>query len=395
MEHEQLALGLQVHGHVLNEAELTDLIESTADLAEPATAEILGDVTELVEKAVTSDGSIQIKIASPGWGSSGYYTKELLERDGPKAFGVGTQMFWDHPTAAEERDRPEGSLRSLAAMVTSTPTFLEEGPNGPGLYGTAKVFSGFKEAVDELGPHIGLSMRAAGKVREGFEAEGRKGRLVEQIVHGKSVDFVTQAGRGGEVVSLFESYREGGTNVSDTQVTPDQKTPEQVAAEQAAKETEEAAAAKAKADAEAAAAVTTTPTTDAPAAEAKRDTEVARLQERLARKDAKDVVQSLIESKGNVPAATAARLIESLPLQATVDADGEFEATKFRAIAEAALTAELTYIAEASGAGRVRGMGGTNNDPKATEQFKESKDGVKAALVKLGMSDKEAEAALR
>ena len=60
-----------------------------------------------------------VKIISPGRGSSGYYTKELLERDGPQIFKRGTLMYINHATAAEEAARPEGDYSKLAAVTTA------------------------------------------------------------------------------------------------------------------------------------------------------------------------------------------------------------------------------------------------------------------------------------
>ena len=39
---------------------------------------------------------VPIKIIQPGWGSSGYYPKDVLERDGPNVFTKGTKMYINH-----------------------------------------------------------------------------------------------------------------------------------------------------------------------------------------------------------------------------------------------------------------------------------------------------------
>ena len=62
---------------------------------------------KLVEK-VDSNGVMPIKIISPGWGSSGYYTKEALT-NGASAYKEGLKMYIDHPTETEEAERPERS----------------------------------------------------------------------------------------------------------------------------------------------------------------------------------------------------------------------------------------------------------------------------------------------
>ena len=40
------------------------------------------------------------------WGSSGYYPREVLERDGPNVWPENTQIYLDHPTEREDWERP-------------------------------------------------------------------------------------------------------------------------------------------------------------------------------------------------------------------------------------------------------------------------------------------------
>lgn len=168
-----------------------------------------GEVVVLKEKAVRPDGTIQIRVVKPGWGTSGYYPAEVLERDGPIIYRAGTQMFWNHATATEEAERPEGNLRDLAAVLVSDSRWNEQGPVGPGLYANALVFEGYRKTVDEIGPYIGTSIRGFGRATTG-EAEGRKGRIINALTAAHSVDFVTKAGAGGEIVQLFEAARNPG-----------------------------------------------------------------------------------------------------------------------------------------------------------------------------------------
>lgn len=151
--------------------------------------------------------SIPIKIIGPGWGSMAYYGKEMLKRDGPKVYTKGTHMYWNHSTEAEEAQRPEGDLNNLAAVLTEDASWKDAGPKGPGLYSKAKVFSDYATQVAEKGGHIGISINAAIKGKEGT-VEGRTGRIAEQLVHAFSADFVTKAGAGGApVVPVHESAR--------------------------------------------------------------------------------------------------------------------------------------------------------------------------------------------
>jgi len=169
----------------------------------------LGDVVELVE--ADKAGTVDLKIISPGWGSSGYYSPDVLKEDGPRAFPKGTHMYFDHPTATEARERPERSLRDLAAVTETDPVYQENGPAGPGLYAKARVQPQFTGAIKALAEHIGVSIRAAGQFKEG-EVDGRRGRVVTKIAESptNSVDFVTKAGRGGQVLAIMESLRQNG-----------------------------------------------------------------------------------------------------------------------------------------------------------------------------------------
>ena len=143
-----------------------------------------------------------VTIISKGWGSSGYYSRDLLERDGPRIFGPGTQMYLNHPSRTEEVDRPERDVRDLAATLATTPRM-----QGNDLVAEADILPHQRELIDSIAPHIGLSIRAAGETELG-EAEGREGPIVKSLDEGISVDFVTKAGRGGSVGALIESARE-------------------------------------------------------------------------------------------------------------------------------------------------------------------------------------------
>lgn len=169
-------------------------------------ADFDSELVPLTEKAVRKDNTIDLKLIAPGWGSSGYYSADVLREDGPAAWPAGTHMYLDHPTESEAKERPERSVRDLAAVTVSTPEFREDGLHGPGLYAKASVLPQYAPIIDALAPHIGVSIRAHGSFNEG-EVEGRKGRVITRIAKGESVDFVTKPGAGGRVLALMESLR--------------------------------------------------------------------------------------------------------------------------------------------------------------------------------------------
>lgn len=179
--------------------------------------EILADIVPLVETGFDEDGSIPLRIIQPGWGSSGFYPEETLQASA-QVFRAGTKMYWDHATDEEEEQRPERSLRDLAGVLVTDAAWVDHPLHGPGLYGKAKVFSEFRKSVEDLAPHIGVSICATGMASHG-EAEGREGPIIEQITAAKSVDFVTTPGAGGQVVSLFEAARDASPNNAQGGVT--------------------------------------------------------------------------------------------------------------------------------------------------------------------------------
>lgn len=116
---------------------------------------------------IRRDGTIALRIIQPGWGSSGYYPAEVLERDGPRVFKKGLKIYADHPTPTEEAERPERSVHDLAAELVSDAQWRTDKPGGPGLFADAKVFQSYYSLVEDLAPHIGVSIRASGKAARG------------------------------------------------------------------------------------------------------------------------------------------------------------------------------------------------------------------------------------
>lgn len=137
------------------------------------------------------------------WGSSGFYGREVLARDGGAAFPAGTAMFIDHPSVTETYERPERSIRDLAARTVTDATL-----GADGLYAEVEVYPHAEHIIDSLMETVGLSIRADGTVEHGTAA-GRSGPIVASISPGKlnSIDFVTKAGAGGKLMALIEADR--------------------------------------------------------------------------------------------------------------------------------------------------------------------------------------------
>lgn len=180
-------------------------------------------MTEAEFSAVKESGisTFPVKVIKAGWGSSAYYSKEVLKRDGPGVFSKGTHMYWNHATPTEEAERPEGDLSNLAAVLTEDAHWDENGPKGPGLYSKAKVFSDYATQVAEKGAHIGVSINAAIRFHEGT-ADGRTGRIADQFVKAYSVDFVTKAGAGGAPIVPARESAGASPNNQELTMTPEE-----------------------------------------------------------------------------------------------------------------------------------------------------------------------------
>jgi hypothetical protein len=193
---------------VVAEANVTVTPNGVTAVRESVTMDLLEDVKESARLP-----KVRVKLIQSGWGSKAYYPKEILKRDGPTAFPKELHMYWNHQTDSEESERPENDVNNLAAVLTENAAWDDNGPKGPGLYSYAKVFSDYASQVAEKGPHIGVSINAGIRGHVG-EAEGRQGLIADEFVVGYSTDFVTKAGAGGAVITpVIESA--GGTPANE------------------------------------------------------------------------------------------------------------------------------------------------------------------------------------
>ena len=314
---------------------------------EVSEADITGDLVPLMESEI-SEASANLRIIKPGWGSSGFYGPAVLKRDGPAVFTKGTKMYWNHQTKAEEAARPEGNLDHFAGELLEDARYDEKGTHGPGLYAKAKVFDRFKEVVKELAPHIGVSIRASGKISEG-EADGKKGPIIERIAAAKSIDYVTVPGAGGQILELFEAAGRGPVASIPPKENNDMD----------------------KVQIEALITESLKPLKE----------ENARLRETLALNGARQFIERKLAGV-TLPVATKQRLAESLVMKATVK-DGALDEAALTTVIESDVKAEATYLESVGiGTGRVFGMGGstTVTEPKQEELDK----ALATTLAKLG-----------
>jgi hypothetical protein len=383
-----------------------EVIEQTSYIPAGTAAEAASledDFVPLVE-AFGDDGTFLAEIISPGWGTSGYYSADVLKRDAG-IYKEGMPMFWDHPKKA---DNPERSLRDMAGKLVEDAKWLDNGPKGPGVYARAQAYTPYRAAIKEMREDIGLSHRAAGSRKLG-QAEGKRGPIVEKMTAAQSVDFVTAPGRGGAVVELFESARQKahetyeetrGDQAHDInwgEITLDEvkrsrpdlvealrseikqavygqkKTVEEVKRmnDEELKELQEA---KDKLE----------------EANAGLTDEIARLREELILKEAREVVVREV-SATDLLDITKERLVESL-VKKPIVTEGELDMEKYTQFINEAIKKEKDYVATITGIGdgSVRGMG-SGGEAGSSEAGKAK---LKESFIRLyksqGHSDEEA-----
>ncbi len=327
-------------------------------------------VTPLLEAAIREDGTMPIKIISPGWGSTGYYSREVLEQAASK-FPAGTQMFLNHATRAERAARPEGDITKLAATLTEDAHFLDHAPagykakdDGAGLYAEARVVETHRQLLEDLAPHIGLSINGSATNIKYGEAEGRRGPIIEGIAKADSVDFVTRPGRGGEVLQIMESYRETEFPTIETEV----------------KDMNEDEARKLKESNE------------------ELESENKRLTEALILREAGDVISEVLAAKeyDQVSDLTKKRISEALSKNPPVK-DEKLDRDTFENQIKETVKAEIDYLAQITGAGKVTGSGGSSS--QGSHEVQESADVLHKRRVerfkRQGLSEAAAEAAAK
>lgn len=326
--------------------------EQEKESAPMVEAAIDGDVVPLVEQALRGDGTVLLKLIQPGWGSSGFYPREVLERDGPQVFKKGTKQYWNHPTAAEEAMRPEGDLNALAAELVSDARY-EWGPAGEGLYADAKVFGPYQTAINELSPHIGVSIRAAGKATQG-KAEGREGPIIQAITSAQSADFVTVAGAGGEIIRMFEAARHTSNAPSMPAIQEESMSEDQQKELQELKE-----------------------------AVRRSEQDNARLREQMVARDARDQVREALAAT-TLPQVAQTRLLVRLSANPPLK-EGSLDSAQLSERINGAVAEERQYLEAVAGygSGRIEGMGSFQQ--QADPQREQTTKNLAESLERLGL----------
>lgn len=156
-------------------------------------------------KLLSESGSAPVKsgnnwravLITPGKGSSGVYTEEMLREYGPQAFTKGTHSYVDHPRSEEDIRSPKNLIGVLAEDAR-----YEE---GIGLVAELSIMPHWKEFVEAVAPHTGLSIYAMGEGNYNDDGEVVVESLVPHTQN--SVDLVSYPGRPGSKLAdkLYEA----------------------------------------------------------------------------------------------------------------------------------------------------------------------------------------------
>lgn len=303
-------------------------------------------------------------IIKPGQGASCFYPAEVLKRDGPKVFKAGLQMFYNHATAMEEAERPEGDVNKLAAVLTKDAYWDEKGPVGAALYSRMKVFADFAGQVQERAPHIGLSIKAYG------EAKPVNGKLtLQNFTAAESVDFVTKAGAGGAI--LLEAARVAKPTQTSTK-------------EKSTMEKDEVLALITES-------VKPLNTQIATLTESGKTLalENKSLKEAAVRTEARARIGEGLRKENALPAGARSRVLDVVLSQAMpLTEAGALDTAKLDTILAEAVKAEAEYLGSVLGTGAVRGMGGSA--PVALTEADFAKEMTEFAKTRLGLNEADA-----
>lgn len=154
-------------------------------------------LTESSSAPVKSGNNWRAVLITPGKGSSGVYTEGMLREYGPSAFKKGTHSYVDHPRSEEDVRSPKNLIGVLAEDARYE--------DGIGLVAELEIMPHWKEFVEAVAPHTGLSIYAMGEGNYNDDGEVVVENLIPHTQN--SVDLVSYPGRPGSKLAdkLYEA----------------------------------------------------------------------------------------------------------------------------------------------------------------------------------------------
>ena len=149
--------------------------------------------------SVNEDGSRRVRLISPGQGSSGFYSQEVLEKYIPKALPKSTLVYLDHTDDERMAEGRRRSIKDVAGKFVSDPVFEANAKEGPGSYANIKFTRAIEPLLEDVGDVIAVSVEIHAGKRD------NKGNIVELgYTPLNSLALVPVGGRDGRI---FEDFR--------------------------------------------------------------------------------------------------------------------------------------------------------------------------------------------
>lgn len=148
-------------------------------------------IRESVTEAPVKKGNRwRVIVARPGKGSSGTYSEDMFRRDAHKIIPPGGQAFINHDDSRNPKD-----------MLGTYPSGSVWSEEDKAVVAELEVFSHWREFVEEVGPHCGISLYALGESDE----DGNVTAIIEDRLNG--ADLVARPGLVGSGLAekLYES----------------------------------------------------------------------------------------------------------------------------------------------------------------------------------------------
>lgn len=150
-------------------------------------------IREAVTDAPVKKGNKwRVVVAKPGQGSSGYYSEDMFRRDATKIVPKGGHCFINHDASRNPKD---------LVGVYAEGSWWDEDQKA--VVSELEVFSHWEKFVEEVGPHLGVSLYASGD----SDAQGNITEIFEDRLNG--ADLVARPGLVGSGLAeqLYESAR--------------------------------------------------------------------------------------------------------------------------------------------------------------------------------------------
>lgn len=159
-----------------------------------------------------ASGSFTVRIIAEGQGSSGVYTRGLLEKSA--SLFANVPSFRNHPVDGDPTKR---DFLDIVGMIGDTWYSVENGIAG--IYGKFTPLSEYASKFSQLKDKIGLSIFTSGRA-----VEAEDGSVIiesfDEVDNYRSVDVVIAPGAGGSFAPIMESLRhQGGDNRKEDEMT--------------------------------------------------------------------------------------------------------------------------------------------------------------------------------